>query len=54
MASGNTDVKAPRAIVLPSIPVADQATAGQTGSIGVSGATLVFYNGSAWKSATTN
>lgn len=39
------DVIAPRALTL---PVIDTGTAGQTGSIGMSGADLYFYDGSNW------
>lgn len=42
-------------LVLGPKVVGEQTTAGKTGQIGISGATLVYYDGSAWKTvATTN
>lgn len=48
------DVVIPKALIIPTRALAAQATAGMTGELAVSGATLIFYNGSAWKSVTTN
>lgn len=51
---GEIDVR-PEVLVAPgNITLADQSTAGVTGQIAVSGATLIFYDGSAWKSVSTN
>ena len=47
MATGEYGSLAPIALVLPDIPFAEQGTP-PIGTIGVSGATLVFYNGSIW------
>lgn len=45
----NEEVLLPKALVLPSIPVTKQNTTAKTGDIGMSGANLVFFNGTAWK-----
>lgn len=42
------DVIFPRSLVLPSIPVASQLSSAPTGTIGMSGASLVYFNGSNW------
>jgi hypothetical protein len=47
--SSNTEEIAPSSIVLPSIPFASQSTTAPTGLVGISGATIVFFNGTAWK-----
>jgi hypothetical protein len=46
------DVLFPVSLILPSFPSAKQTTTAKTGTIGMSGATLVFYNGSAWVQVT--
>lgn len=51
MATGTADVIAPIAITLPSIPYAKQALSAPTGALGMSGAFLVFFNGTIWKYA---
>ena len=51
MANATVDVIAPKAIILPKIPLADQLTTVATGTIGISGATLVFFYGTTWASA---
>ena len=48
---GTADVIAPRAIILPEVNV--DGLSGANYSIGMSGATLVFWNGTAWKEVTT-
>lgn len=50
-AYGTVDVIAPKAITLPSV---NTTIAGPTGAIGMSGASLVFYNGTAWKIVTAS
>lgn len=43
----------PRSIVLPDRATATRGT-GRTGDIGLSGAQLVFFDGSVWKLVTTS
>lgn len=45
---------APESIILPSIPVASQLASANIGTIGMSGANLMFFNGSAWKRVTAS
>jgi len=42
----------PTGLTLPSIPVAKQAETAPTGYIGMSGASLVFFDGTAWRQLT--
>jgi hypothetical protein len=52
MAPTDTEVLFPLSLVLPSIPVASQLSSAKTGTIGMSGANLVFFNGTNWKIVT--
>jgi hypothetical protein len=45
----NEEVLNPKSLVVPTIVVGNQTANAQTGTVGISGATLVFFNGSAWK-----
>ena len=47
--SAGGDVLAPIALTLPSIPYASQTATAPAGYIGLSGASLVYFDGSAWK-----
>lgn len=47
----STDILKPRVIILPSIPAAKQSAGAETGQIGMSGADLVYYDGTAWQIA---
>lgn len=53
MAIGRSNVIAPKEIVLPTTPVASQKTTAQIGSLAVSGAKLVFFDGTTWKTVTS-
>lgn len=44
------DVIAPKGLILPTIPVGSQLSSAPTGYIAISGASLVFFNGTDWKS----
>jgi hypothetical protein len=51
--TSDNDVLTPSALTLPSIPKASQLTSAPAGYFGLSGATLVFFNGSAWQKVTS-
>lgn len=53
MATGTVDVIAPKELVLPTLVVADQLTTAPTGSLAISGAFLIYHNGTKWITATT-
>jgi len=42
----------PAALTLPSLPYASQLNTADTGTIAMSGANLVFFNGTNWKGVT--
>lgn len=50
MGDTGEEVLAPKWLTIPTVAVANQATTAKTGSIAMSGTSLVFFNGSAWKS----
>lgn len=47
------EVLNPKAITLPNIPVGSQLSTAPTGAIGISGADLVFFDGTDWQVVTT-
>jgi hypothetical protein len=49
MTNSEVEQIAPESIILPSIPYEAQAATAGTGTIGISGATLVYFNGTGWK-----
>lgn len=54
MANSNKNVVAPKNLIAPTIPAAQQTLTAPTGSIAVSGARLVWFDGSVWKLVTTS
>jgi len=50
----NEEILNPKALVLPSIPLANQLATAQTGDCGVSGAVFVFFNGTKWSIVTSS
>jgi len=44
----NEEILKPQALVLPSIPASSQLTTAPVGDIGMSGASLVYFNGTNW------
>lgn len=50
----NEEMLAPRSLILPTIVVANQTSQAYAGTIAISGASLIFFNGSVWKTVTTN
>jgi hypothetical protein len=50
----NEEILNPRWLTLPLIPVANQLTSAEAGTIGLSGAILVFFDGSSWKKITSS
>jgi len=47
------EISIPKWLVLPTVAVANQAATAQTGSLAISGAKLVFHNGTAWQTITS-
>ena len=48
------DVIAPKHLILPTLAYANQLTTAPPGTLIISGTTLIFFNGSAWKTVTTD
>jgi len=49
----NEEMLAPKSLILPSIIAANQTLTAPTGLLAISGATIVFFNGTAWQRVTS-